>query len=90
MRPTPAAHGLPLTARQAETLRVIVAFWRATGEAPSQRYLARRLCVDLKTIQERLHSLYRRGWLISPSPGGCRCLHDEAIVERAEILSGQS
>ena len=66
---------LPLTARQAETLRVIAAFREATGEFPSQRYLARRLSVDLTVIQARLLGLYRRGWLESPTPGGLRCTH---------------
>jgi hypothetical protein len=70
---------LPLTARQAETLRVIAAFREATGEFPSQRYLARRLCVDLTVIQARLMGLYRRGWLETPTPAGLRCTH----VDRA-------
>lgn len=66
---------LPLTARQAETLRLIAAFRAATGEFPSQRYLARRLAVDLTVIQARLLGLYRRGWLESPTPAGLRCTH---------------
>jgi hypothetical protein len=66
---------LPPTARQSETLRVIAAFRDATGEFPSQRYLARRLNVDLAVIQARLLGLYRRGWLTTPTPAGLRCTH---------------
>ena len=72
----PHCHGLvPPTARQAETLRVIAEFRAATGEFPSQRYLARRLNVALSVIQARLVALWQRGWLATPTPAGLRCTH---------------
>lgn len=72
----PRGHAvLPLTARQAEMLRLIAVFRDVTGEFPSQRYLARRLGVDLTVIQARLRGAYMRGWLATPTPDGLRCLH---------------
>lgn len=61
----------PLTARQRELYELILALYEHRGEYPSQRYLAQFLGVSLKTVQERLIVLYRRGWLGSPTPGGC-------------------
>jgi Mn-dependent DtxR family transcriptional regulator len=60
----------PLTPTQRELYDLIIALREHRGEFPSQRYLAQFLNVNLKTIQERLVVLYRRGWLKSPTPGG--------------------
>ena len=72
----PAEHGTaPLSPRQAEVLRVIARFYEATGEHPSERYLARRLGLHLTVIQGHLAVLYRKGWLETPTPAGLRCTH---------------
>jgi Mn-dependent DtxR family transcriptional regulator len=70
-----------ITASQRELYELILALHEHRGEYPSQRYLAQFLGVSLKTVQERLASLYRRGWLCSPTPAGASI--------RAEILSIQ-
>ena len=76
----PAEHGTaPLSPRQAEVLRVIVRFYEATGEHPSERYLSRRLGVHLTVIQGHVAALFKKGYLATPTPGGLRCLH----IERA-------
>jgi Mn-dependent DtxR family transcriptional regulator len=64
----------PLTSRQRDVLRVIVRFTESTGEAPSARYVARRLGLHLTTVQEHLQAMHEKGWLSSPSPAGIRCL----------------
>jgi len=63
----------PLSRRQWEVLRVILAVTDATGEPPSIRSISRSLDVSLHTIQGHLEALHRKGWLNSPSPGGMRC-----------------
>lgn len=73
--PSTAAAAAPLTPRQAEVLRLIQRFYEATGEPPSGRYLARRLGLHHEVVQEYVAALYRKGWLLSPSPAGVRCLH---------------
>lgn len=65
----------PLTARQRDVLRVIIAFREATGEAPSVRYIARRLSLHHSVVEEHLRGAFLRGWLLSPTPSGLRCLH---------------
>ena len=65
----------PLTTAQRELYDLILAVYEHRGEYPSQRYLAQLLNVNLKTVQDRLVVLWRRGWLESPSPGGLRCTH---------------
>ncbi len=71
-----AGHNVaPLSPRQAEVLRVIARFYEATGEPPSERYLARRLDCCLATVQAHVHALYRKGWLKCPHPSGLRCPH---------------
>lgn len=64
-----------LAARQRQVLVVIARYWQATGEYPSQRYLARRLSLHLSTVQDHLDALYRKGWLSTPTPAGLRCSH---------------
>lgn len=65
----------PLTPRQRDVLRLIARFWEATGEAPSQRFVARRLGLHLTTVQAHLEALHVKGWLKDPTPGGLRCTH---------------
>lgn len=60
----------PLTAAQREFYELIVALYEHRGDYPSQRYLAQFLNVNLKTVQERLGVLWRRGWLETPTPQG--------------------
>jgi SOS-response transcriptional repressor LexA len=63
----------PLSRRQWEVLRVILAVIKATGEPPSIRSLARSLDVCHHTVQVHLEALHRKGFLSSPSPDGMRC-----------------
>lgn len=71
-----AVHAVaPLSPRQLETLRLIARFLEATGETPSERYLARRMNVHLTVVQGHLAMLFRKGWLSSPTPAGIRCPH---------------
>lgn len=71
----------PMTRRQRDVYALLVQFRRATGESPSVAYLARRLRLHHSVVQQHLDGLFRRGWLLSPTPDGLRCLHDEAIRE---------
>jgi DNA-binding MarR family transcriptional regulator len=68
----------PLAAQQRAVLVLITRYYQATGETPSMRYLARRLDLHLKTVQQHLDALYRKGWLRSPDPGGLHCPHTPA------------
>lgn len=68
----------PLAARQRAVLTLIARYYQATGETPSMRYIARRLQLHLKTVQQHLDALYRKGWLRSPNPSGLRCPHPPA------------
>jgi DNA-binding CsgD family transcriptional regulator len=65
----------PLTPRQREVLRLIVQFYRHTGETPSIYWIARRLGLHHSVAQEHVERLYQKGWLGSPSPAGMRCPH---------------
>ncbi len=65
----------PLTARQRDVLREIVRYFRAIGEAPSQRFVARRLGISQQRVLEHLNALHDKGWLTSPSTSGLRCAH---------------
>jgi hypothetical protein len=66
----------PLSKRQRDVLRGIVMFRRSTGEAPSLLYVARRLGLHHATVQQHIEALYIKGWLVSPTTSGTRCLHD--------------
>ncbi len=70
----------PLSPRQRELLRYIRDVWRVQGRPPTERCIVeyftavgRPMC--LRTVQEHLAMLYRKGWLRSPTPAGLRCLH---------------
>lgn len=65
----------PLAARQRDVLRLIQRHFETTGEPPTVEYLARRLSLHRKTVQEHLDALFLKGWLRSPSPAGLRCTH---------------
>lgn len=65
----------PLAARQRDVLMLIQRFAEATGEIPTVEYLARRLAIHRKTVQQHLDALYAKGWLRVPSPAGIRCTH---------------
>ena len=66
---------LPLSRRQRAVLRLIVLYYRTTGEAPTVCFLARRLQLHHSTVQEHILALHEKGWLLSPAPSGIRCLH---------------
>jgi Mn-dependent DtxR family transcriptional regulator len=72
----------PLSARQRDVLRVIVRFKRATGVAPSLRYIANRLGLHFMTVQEYIEALYAKGWLETPTTSGNRCLHEPSEGEQ--------
>ncbi len=77
MRDAEVVHAVvPLSPRQRDVIRIIIRFREATGETPSERYLARRLGIRLSVVQGHLAMLYRKGWLVSPTPAGLQCLHD--------------
>jgi len=65
----------PLTARQRDVLREIVRYYRAIGVAPSQYFVARRLGMSRPRVQQQLTALYEKGWLLTPSTSGLRCVH---------------
>jgi len=66
---------VPLAVRQRDVLRLIMRFYEATGEPPTVEYLARRLEIHRKTVQQHLDALFLKGWLCDPSPRGLRCTH---------------
>jgi Mn-dependent DtxR family transcriptional regulator len=66
----------PLADRQRDVLNTIVRFFVHTGEHPSVCYVARRLGIHHKTVQQHIEALYRKGYLSSPSPQGMRCPHE--------------
>lgn len=66
---------VPLAARQRDVLCLIARYVEATGEPPTVEFLARRLSIDRKTVQQHLDALFAKGWLRSPSPAGLRCTH---------------
>lgn len=78
---------LPLTAKQDRILRYIQAVTENQGEPPSARCIARQFEVDMGTVRDHLLALYRKGWLITPSPAGLRCAH---LSQKPEVLSHQS
>lgn len=59
--------GLP--DRQRAVLVEIIRYYQATGEVPTQRYLARRLSIHFTTVRDHLQALHRKGWLPAPVPG---------------------
>ncbi len=72
---------LPMTAKQREVLRLIVRVHLALGEPPSERYIARRLGIDNKTLRGHLAALHSKGWLSRSNPGGAYCLHEHCLHE---------
>jgi Mn-dependent DtxR family transcriptional regulator len=60
----------PLDRRQRTVLLVIVSYHDATGEYPTNAYVARRLGLHHSTIQQHLRALYQRGWISEPVPYG--------------------
>lgn len=56
-----------LTTRQRALVEAVDAFQRATGEACSAGYLARRFSLHHTTVREHLSALYRKGWLRAPN-----------------------
>ena len=66
---------VPMSGRQRDVYVLLCRFHEAAGEAPSERWLARRLNVHLSTVQALLLGLYRRGWLKTPTPDGLLCTH---------------
>jgi Mn-dependent DtxR family transcriptional regulator len=56
-----------LTSQQRRVVEAIEAYQRATGEACSASYLARRLRVHHSTVQNHFTALHRKGWLRSPT-----------------------
>lgn len=56
-----------LTTKQRAMLIIIERYFDATGEPCPGAYLARRIGVHHKTIQEHLAALHRKGWLKSPN-----------------------
>lgn len=66
----------PLSARQRSVLLFVQRFYAATGEHCSVYYLARRLGLSRASVRVHLHDLWRKGWLLSPTPDGLRCAHE--------------
>lgn len=64
-----------LSTQERDALRIIARVYDVLGEPPSQRAVARRLGVSLSRVQQILVDLYRKGWLLTPDPGGLRCIH---------------
>lgn len=65
----------PLTPRQRDVLRAIIQYSRTVGEAPSQRFIARRLGMDHARVQQHLQALHEKGWLRTPTTSGTHCHH---------------
>lgn len=57
-----------LTARQRAILELIVSYTKATDEPCPASYVARRLSLHHKTVQEHVTVLHRKGWLETPNP----------------------
>lgn len=78
-QPQPAAalerRVAPLTKRQRQVLGIIARYTRAANEPPSVLYIARRLQLSRAAVREHIEALHRKGWLLSPAPGGLRCTH---------------
>lgn len=71
-RPKPLT---PLTPRQHQVLYLIAQYWATCGEAPAQRWIARRLGLHHSRVQQILAALAGKGWLKDPTPGGLHCTH---------------
>lgn len=56
-----------LTTQQRKIVEAIDGFTRATGEACSANWLARRFTLHHSTVQEHLSALHRKGWLKTPN-----------------------
>ena len=58
---------VPPSERQSEILREIVTYYRVTGEGCRASYLVRKFVVSRATVRVHLETLYRKGWLASPT-----------------------
>ena len=58
---------MTLPPRQRAVLDTIVQYHRTTLEPCPGAYIARRLRVHHRTVQEHLVSLHRKGWLRTPN-----------------------
>jgi DNA-binding CsgD family transcriptional regulator len=56
-----------LTDRQRVVLTTIDQYYKATGEACSVAYVARRLGLHPSTVREYVHMIAKKGWLRAPS-----------------------
>lgn len=53
-----------LTERQAEVLRIVVSYYRVTGEPCPSVIVAKRLRLHHETIRGHFGALYRKGFLV--------------------------
>ena len=66
---------VPIAVRQRDVLRLAMRYQDATGDPATVEYLAKKLGIHRKTVQQHLDALYRKGYLCEPSPRGLRCTH---------------
>ena len=57
-----------LTDRQREVYAEMVRYGKFAGEAPSVRFLARRLGLHWTTVQQHIEAIHHKGWLPAPRP----------------------
>lgn len=57
-----------LTDRQRQVLSEVERYVEFAGEAPSVRFLARRLSLHPTTVEDHLRAICRKGWLRTPRP----------------------
>ena len=68
--PTAPRNAVPihmLTKKQRTVLILVDHHERNMGEGCSSAWLARRLNIDRKTVQQHLEALFRKGWLRTPN-----------------------